>query len=683
MKNRKKLFAFIIVIAVIVFIALFFIYYYHESSLLNSNDKKWISENGKKIIDIEVLNDVSVFGMNGKGIIFDFLDYVNSETNLEFNKIPYLKEEETKNNTYKIEIIDGSAKLKTNQLFIYEDNYVVVSKKDIKINRISDFSNFTIGVLQKDETNISYYLKSANNIKYQSYGNIDALFKGLDENEVNMVIIPNMLTLDKTIENKDYYLNYFFTDITKKIVLTLDEKNTALNSIIKKYFDYWMEEYYVSDYNKLLLNYYVDSKKINDKTRTDLLSKTYVYGYVENIPYEITTGSKIGGIAAEYINRVIRLTDIDFVYKKYTNLDELNKAINLGEVDIYFDYINNKNNKYLRTTSTFIENYVILGRIKDDYVISSLEGLKGQNVSLLSANKYLTEYIKSSSMANVKTYPNIKELVNNSKKDSSIVILDKEVWTYYKNKELKDYEIIFSDIMSSDYSFMIKSDNETFYSLFNYIINTNSYYKYRNSAFNNLNVSIFKKSSFEEVYLLVLAIILIPIIAAIGIFVFIKNRHKLKLVKKEDRKKYTDMLTSLKNRNYLNLQIDSWNLSKTYPQAIVVVDLNNLKYINDNYGREKGDNLIIRAASILVNTQLENTEIIRSDGTEFIIYLVGYSENQIEVYTKKLRKELAELPYGYGASVGSSMIFDNIKTIDDAINEAMIDMQSDKESYRQ
>ena len=48
---------------------------------------------------------------------------------------------------------------------------------------------------------------------------------------------------------------------------------------------------------------------------------------------------------------------------------------------------------------------------------------------------------------------------------------------------------------------------------------------------------------------------------------------------------------------------------------------------------------------------------------------------------KKLRKELKELPYGYGASVGYSMIFDNIKTIDDAINEAMIDMQSDKVSF--
>ena len=166
------------------------------------------------------------------------------------------------------------------------------------------------------------------------------------------------------------------------------------------------------------------------------------------------------------------------------------------------------------------------------------------------------------------------------------------------------------------------------------------------------------------------------------LFTYIKNRHKLKLVKKEDRKKYTDMLTSLKNRNYLNLQIDTWNASRVYPQTIVVVDLNNLKYINDSYGREKGDNLIVRAASMLVNTQLENSEIIRTDGTEFIIYLVGYTENQIEIYTKKLRKELSLLPYGYGASVGFSMIFDNIKTIDDAINEALIDMQSDKDSYR-
>ena len=683
MKN-KKLITFIIVIAILLFIGLFFVYYYHESSLLDSNDKKWISDNGKKIIDIEVFNDVAVFGFDGNGVVFDFLSYVTDETELQFNKKPYSKEVGPTTNSYRIEMVDGSSSIDSNRLLMYEDNYVAISKKETKINKLSDFSGYTLGVLKSDESNINYYLKHVDNLKCSSYDDFASLFNALDNDEINFVVASNIMTLDKTINGK-YLINYFFTDIKKDIVVTLytsNQNNASLNTILTKYFNNFMKEYYVSNYNKLLLNYYISENNINDKTRTDLLSKTYVYGYVENTPYEVTNGSKLNGISAEYINRVIRLTDIDFTYKKYNNIDDLNKAISKGEVDIYFDYIDNQNNKYLKSTSPFIENFVVLGKVKDNYIVSSLEGLKGMNVSLLFNNKYLVNYIKNSTMSNVKTYNNIKELVKKSSNEASILVLDKEVYTYYKNKELKDYEVLFSDIMTTDYSFMIKSDNESFYKLFNYIINTNSYYKYRNNGFNNLNVSPLKTSSFEETYLLILGIILIPIIIGALVITYIKNRHKLKLVKKEDRKKYTDMLTSLKNRNYLNLQIDNWNASRVYPQSIVVVDINNLKFINDSYGREKGDNLIVRTASILVNTQLENSEIIRTDGTEFIIYLVGYTENQIEIYTKKLRKELTLLPYGYGASVGFSMIFDNIKTIDDAISEALIDMQSDKDSYR-
>ena len=142
------------------------------------------------------------------------------------------------------------------------------------------------------------------------------------------------------------------------------------------------------------------------------------------------------------------------------------------------------------------------------------------------------------------------------------------------------------------------------------------------------------------------------------------------------------MLTSLKNRNYLNLNMKTWQESKTYPQAIIIIDLNNVKYVNDNYGHEAGDDLIVKAASKLLNTQLENSEIIRTDGNEFLIYLVGYSESQVSTYTKKLGKELKTLPYGFGAAIGFSMIKDDIKTIDDAINEATLDMRTDKEEYK-
>ena len=90
----------------------------------------------------------------------------------------------------------------------------------------------------------------------------------------------------------------------------------------------------------------------------------------------------------------------------------------------------------------------------------------------------------------------------------------------------------------------------------------------------------------------------------------------------------------------------------------------------------------IPTANILIKTQLDNTDIIRTDGNEFLIYLVGYSEQQISTYSKKLTKEFKGLPYGFGAAVGYSMILDDIKTIDDAINEATIEMKKDKEEYK-
>lgn len=50
---------------------------------------------------------------------------------------------------------------------------------------------------------------------------------------------------------------------------------------------------------------------------------------------------------------------------------------------------------------------------------------------------------------------------------------------------------------------------------------------------------------------------------------------------------------------------------------------------------------------------------------------------------KILAKEFEKLPYGFGAAIGYSVIDDEIKTIDDAINEATIEMRMDKEkNYR-
>ena len=62
--------------------------------------------------------------------------------------------------------------------------------------------------------------------------------------------------------------------------------------------------------------------------------------------------------------------------------------------------------------------------------------------------------------------------------------------------------------------------------------------------------------------------------------------------------------------------------------------------------------------------------------------MVGYEEKNVTEYMKKLSKEMKDIPNSFGVEVGYSMILDEVKTVDDAINEAIIMMNKAKEKKR-
>ena len=678
--KKKLLISIPIIIAIVAFVVVYKFYNKEDkTTTLKKKKKKWVEEHSDQEFDFEVINDYPLFGLNGTGVIFDFIDDFEKNIGIEFNKISYLKSQDSTSTSYRIRILNDGDKLSEKDLLFFNDNYVAIGKEHQRINHIKDMKNIKFGLFEEDEQEIIYYLKSGTNLSYSTYDDITKLYEALDNDEVNMIIVPSIMYLNYTIEKDKYYTNYYFTEIKKQIVLTLSDGDKELNNIVTKYYNKWKQTKYVKEYNKEYLNYYLENNKLDAKTKAKLISKNYVYGYIENEPYEKKVNGKVAGITGEYINRISRLTDINFKYKKYNSLKELEKAIDKGEIDIYFDYYNYSNDNYLATVSTFVEDYVALGRQKDNHIVTSFESLKGQDIVMLD-NDSLYNYFKNNSRANIKTYSNLDDLVKNAK--NRILIVDREIYSYYQNNKFKKLKLLYQDNMMNDYKFMVKNNNEAFFDLFNYIINTNSYYNYRNSGIENLRLSLIKDSTLEQIYTLVLIIIFTPLII-IGLFyLYLKSKKKKKQIKITNRHKYTDMLTSLKNRNYLNMKMQEWEDCQVFPQSIVIVDLNNIKYVNDNYGHEEGDQLIIKAAGVLVNTQLENSEIIRTDGNEFLIYLVGYSERQISTYTKKLSKEMKNLPHEFGAAVGYSMITDEIKTLDDAINEATLEMITNKEEYK-
>lgn len=672
----------IIVPIIIALVAFIFVYRYYNhqdrKTSLTVTEKRWVQDNSSKTFDLEVINDYPVYGMDGEGVFYDFISDFKKNIGLEFNEIPYLKTSNTTTDGLRFRILDGDSKLSDNDLFLFEDYYVAVGKEYRRINHIKDMKDITFGVFEDDADTVSYYLKSGTNISYKKYKSIDELYKALDNNDVNMIIVPNMMYLDKIIDNSSYSINYYFTEMTDKIVLTLGN-DKELNNIVKKYFNKWKETKFVNEYDKDYFNYYLTKNNLSSKEKTALSSKSYVYGYVDNIPYETKVNGKVSGIAAEYLKRVSRLADIEFKYKKYSSVAELKKAVDNNDVDIYFDYYGISSDQYKATISTFIEDYVVLGHQEDNYIINSFESIRNKDVAMLSSDA-LYNYVNNNGKANIKTYGSLDKLIKNA--GDRLVIVDRNVYNKYQNSKFKDYTILYMDTMMNDYKFMIKNSDKAFYNLVNYTINTNSYYNYRNSGLESLSESFLEGSSFEQVYTIILIIIFVPLIILSIIYFVLKHKRAVKKVKITNRHKYTDMLTSLKNRNYLNAKMPEWEDSKVFPQAIVMIDLNQVKYVNDNYGHEEGDKLIVDAASKLVNTQLENSEIIRTDGNEFLIYLVGYSEKQIQTYTKKLAKELKKLPHEFGAGVGYSMILDEIKTLDDAINEATLEMIANKEDYK-
>lgn len=677
---KKKLIIFIpIVIAIVTFIFVYR-YYNHQdkNTTLTVSEKRWVQENNSTTIDIEVVNDYPIYGTAGKGVLYSFIDDMKNDIGLEFNEIPYLKTSKTTTSGLRFRVLNNDEKLTKNDLPLFEDYYIAIGKTYQRLNHITDMKNIVFGVFESDAETISYYLKSGTNLSYKTYKTINEMYQALDQNQIGMIIVPNIMYLDKTIDNSKYSINYYFTEMNKKVVLTLSEDEN-LNKIVKKYYNKWKKTKFVSEYDKEYFDYYLTENKLSSKEKSDLVSKTYTYGYIENIPYEKKVNGRVAGIAGEYLDRVARLANIEFKYKKYSNVKELQEAVKNKEIDIYFDYYGISSDDYKATLSTFIEDYVILAKQENNYIINSFESIRNKDVSMIEDNS-LYNYVNNNGKAHITTYKNINELVR--KADDSIIIIDRNLYNQYQKNKFKKYTVLYTGTMMNDYKFMIKNSDEGFYNLVNYMINTNSYYIYRNSGIESLGETIIDASNFEQIYSIVLALIFIPLIIIVIAVVVFKRKKQKKIVKITDRHKYTDMLTSLKNRNYLNAKMPEWEESKVFPQAIVVIDLNNVKYVNDNYGHEEGDRLIIEAAGILVNTQLENSEIIRTDGNEFLIYLVGYSQRQIATYTKKLSKELRNLPHEFGAGVGFSMITDEIKTIDDAINEATMEMITNKEDFK-
>lgn len=106
---------------------------------------------------------------------------------------------------------------------------------------------------------------------------------------------------------------------------------------------------------------------------------------------------------------------------------------------------------------------------------------------------------------------------------------------------------------------------------------------------------------------------------------------------------YTDILTGLGNRTAYREAVDSLNKrirnKETVRFAVVVVDINNLKEMNDSYGHVYGDELIQGAADI-VKRVWGSKASFRIGGDEFVVILQNTDEKKLQKDLKALEAEM-------------------------------------------
>jgi len=131
-------------------------------------------------------------------------------------------------------------------------------------------------------------------------------------------------------------------------------------------------------------------------------------------------------------------------------------------------------------------------------------------------------------------------------------------------------------------------------------------------------------------------------IGAFGQFRDISDRYILQ--EKYNYLAYHDDLTNLPNRRYINREVETiiTGIKAGHPRtmALLYIDLDRFKVINDNFGHSYGDELITKVSERLCGCLGEKDILARMGGDEFIFLLTDFSSPN---YATKMAEEIINL----------------------------------------
>ncbi len=148
-----------------------------------------------------------------------------------------------------------------------------------------------------------------------------------------------------------------------------------------------------------------------------------------------------------------------------------------------------------------------------------------------------------------------------------------------------------------------------------------------------------------------------------------------------------DSLTGAYNKKFILDLLAEMYEDESLSFGLLYVDINRLKYVNDNLGHDVGDMLIIEIYTSIQSTLRERDLVARVGGDELLIVLDSINESDIELVIDRINIRIAldsaKKDYPFSASVGGTYVSDGARTlsIEEALNCADNNMRLRKRQF--
>ena len=443
----------------------------------------------------------------------------------------------------------------------------------------------------------------------------------------------------------DVVYDYLFSYPMLKVVANLEELRSLMTFSSLK-----TNETLIAILSKAIVSYNVDLTNMIDDARNQYIRKILNLTAEEKawlklhpsikvgvptdyMPIDYFSGGKYNGVAGHFFNAFADLVGIEIIAVP-GRFDTVYEMIKKGDIDLLnMAKTEERIGTFIFTDAFSNERDLIYGH-RDSPYVHDIYRLEGKRVAVIEGFWHIDHLKMNLRNPQLVIVTDIQAAIEAVETGKAEYFIETPAVAEYYIAGMGYTDVIKKGETSSDsflYFGMLK-EHAPLASLFN---RAKLLIDYDTSKYLGvLNLPEVANVTNKKLGMMLLGVSCVIVVLMI---LLLRLQRDLFLTKAREKLIYMDPLTGIYNRNYFNM-IEKEVDQKPFPQNIFIMDINNLKLINDKFGHINGDRLIDAVSAIIMQTaETYEGTAIRMGGDEFILCFFGTQNEKMGEISKHLK----------------------------------------------